>query len=347
MGGVEEHARRVCGQLRSLITLCPCAPLWQTAHLLPRVPHFAARPFSRPPGGMLGERLLRAENLAFDCDVWYPRVREFTFRSHFMPLKRREAAAIVRFYQFANNIAPAQCDASDVDVLRQLQGRLQAALDAHFPGAPAFVRMCGRSPKDGDPLRPQAVLDAYTGVREGLVAAGAADDVNTRLLAIAHTSVLRVTDGADTLALLLTSERVFSDLRDWLAWGEPEQVVFREWEPAMTYDFEFRVFVCGGAVTAISQYDHYGVYPHLAPMRDRIQAALLAFWARVHPHVGQDRYVADFAFLPGGRPGGPPDDRVVLIEISPFMTCTGTAMFSWKRDHGTGSCWWAASMPSS
>ncbi len=114
-------------------------------------------------------------------------------------------------------------------------------------------------------------------------------------------------------------------------------MVFRSWEPAMSYDLEFRVFVCSHAVTAISQYDHYGVYPHLAALQGRVQAAILAFWARMHPAVGLDRYVADFAFLPGAGGGGGGGDRVVLIEISPFMTCTGSAMFSWRAD--AGGCW--------
>ena len=280
------------------------------------------------------EHTLRSENLPFDIDVWDPRLKAFTFPSYFLPLKRSEAAAIVRFYQYNNNIRPAELDGGDVAVLRRLQGRIQTTLDAHFPrGDTAFVRMCGRSPKDGDPLDPSRVMSAYEAAKRELVSAGGRDDdVMTRLLAIARTSVLSVTSAEETMSLLLSSERVFSDLRDWLAWGEPEQIVFRQWEPAMTYDFEFRVFVCGGAVTAISQYDHYGVYPHLTPLKARIQRALLAYWTTMHAAVGLQEYVADYAFLKGDDEDS---DRVVLIEISPFMTCTGSAMFKWSTDWGT------------
>jgi hypothetical protein len=35
---------------------------------------------------------------------------------------------------------------------------------------------------------------------------------------------LRVTSGKDAMSLLLTSERVFADMIDWLHYGEPEQV---------------------------------------------------------------------------------------------------------------------------
>lgn len=39
---------------------------------------------------------------------------------------------------------------------------------------------------------------------------------NTKLRAIARTSWLQVNTGADAMSLLLTSERVFADLHDWI-----------------------------------------------------------------------------------------------------------------------------------
>lgn len=34
------------------------------------------------------EHKLRAENLPFDIDVWYPALEKFTFRTEFIPLRR-------------------------------------------------------------------------------------------------------------------------------------------------------------------------------------------------------------------------------------------------------------------
>jgi hypothetical protein len=58
---------------------------------------------------------------------------------------------------------------------------------------------------------------------------------------------------------------------DWINYGEPEQIVLRQWEPELTLDNEFRAFVCQNKMTAISQYDHYAYYPHLQPLKDAIQ----------------------------------------------------------------------------
>lgn len=43
--------------------------------------------------------------------------------------------------------------------------------------------------------------------------------------AIAKIGWLRVTTGKEAMSLLLTSERVYTDMIDWLKYGEPEQVI--------------------------------------------------------------------------------------------------------------------------
>ncbi|KAL6045761.1 Gamma-glutamylcyclotransferase family protein [Balamuthia mandrillaris] len=127
------------------------------------------------------------------------------------------------------------------------------------------------------------------------------------------------------MSLLLTSERVYADLVDWLWHGEPEQVVLRRWEPELVLDLEFRAFVYEGLLTAISQYDHYCVYPRLFTMKEEIQRAILELWEQVHPCIGESSYVIDFGYLPQSK-------RCVVIELSPFLPCTGPALFSWSRD---------------
>jgi hypothetical protein len=84
---------------------------------------------------------------------------------------------------------------------------------------------------------------------------------NVKLRAIGRVSWLHVSSGADVLSLLLTSERVFTDLHDWLQYGEPEQVVLREYEPELTVENEFRVFVYHNQITGITQYESV-LQPH-------------------------------------------------------------------------------------
>jgi len=73
------------------------------------------------------------------------------------------------------------------------------------------------------------------------------------------------------------------------------------------------------------QYDHYCVYPDLAPMKEKLQEMIIAKWEEVHPFVGVESYVVDFGYLPQC-------DSMTLIEISPFLDCTGTALFKWHID---------------
>ena len=44
------------------------------------------------------EHRLRAENLSWDIDVWYPIVERFTFKTFFLPLSKEEARAILAFH---------------------------------------------------------------------------------------------------------------------------------------------------------------------------------------------------------------------------------------------------------
>jgi hypothetical protein len=85
------------------------------------------------------------------------------------------------------------------------------------------------------------------------------------------------------------------------------------------------VFVRKGKITAISQYDHYGVYPSLAWRVDQIRDGIVELWQQIHPSVGEDSYVMDFAYLPS-------KDKFIMLEISPFLPCTGAACFNWSAD---------------
>jgi hypothetical protein len=92
---------------------------------------------------------------------------------------------------------------------------------------------------------------------------------------------------------------------------------------------EFRVFVYAGRVTAISQYDHYGYYRHLAAMRNDVQAAILTAWADINPRLRHcPSYIVDLVYLRSSR-------TARLLEFSPFFPCTGAAMFNWARDAHT------------
>jgi hypothetical protein len=293
---------------------------------------------------------MRSQNLPFDIDVWYPRLgKQWTFETSFVPLTRREAAALLGYYETRFLHRP-MLTKEDVCVLECLEKRLDDAIRTDFGSDGAFMRLCGRSPKDGEPLCREKLRAQYT---DQLL------KTKSKYTALARTPYLRVTSGEEAMSLLLTSERVFTDCDDWMRVscrsrclsspltqpyvsqaGEPEQVVFRRWEPELSLDYEFRAFVCQGALTAITQYDHYAQYPHLLPLKAQIEAKIKSKWAQIHPLVGVTSYCVDFVYLPE-------KGEAEVIELSPFLPITGPALFNWKQDEaqlrsGPFECRWAS-----
>jgi hypothetical protein len=76
---------------------------------------------------------------------------------------------------------------------------------------------------------------------------------------------------------------------DWLTFGEPEQVVLREWTEGLEIENEFRLFVCEGKLTAASQYDHYAFYPALHEAHASLQQ-------EIH-HVGRSVFLIYVLYL--------------------------------------------------
>ena len=109
------------------------------------------------------------------------------------------------------------------------------------------------------------------------------------------------------------------------------------------------------------QYDHYGCYSHLIAQKNVLSKVLTTFWKeKIHPSVGLCTYIVDVGVVPSeGEEGGKGKGKegrgelsergegveegemeAVLIELSPFLRCTGPALFSWSGDdellHGRG-----------
>ncbi len=258
------------------------------------------------------EHRLRQENLAFDIDTYYPLVSDLTPRSRFVPLSREEAAAVVAHYRNWQRLK--RCDEFSNDHLRvlfQLERRIEAALP---PGEVCFARLCGRSPKDA----------VVRGTRDEFDALALASSPYSALCEMQRRT-MRCEGPRDVMALLLSSERVFADLMDFIQYGEPEQIVLREWREEIQLQFEFRCFVTHNRLVKISQYDHYGFFPDLLPLKERIEAAIRRAWLVVHPRLRCAHYVVDFYYSPKG-------DFVEMIELSPFRAgTTGGGLFGWNE----------------
>ena len=266
------------------------------------------------------EHRLRQENLPFDIDVWYPSVSEFTPKSVFVPINKKQAIAIVGHYRSWIGISSkvrveTPFGEEEMCTLIQLEAKIQTKIENFFGTSPVFMRLCGRSPKD-------SIIDAGRD-KYNEILAQCNNDENGAIQKITSNN-MKIESASKLMRLLLTSERVYADLIDYLEYGEPEQICLREFFPC-EMGREFRVFICHDNITAISQYDHYGFYPYLKEMKERAQESIEKTWKQVHERLQISSYIADFYY----------DDKKnasVLIELSPFRTCTGTALFKWTRD---------------
>ena len=70
------------------------------------------------------------------------------------------------------------------------------------------------------------------------------NDINTKYVSITTLmNRFKVNNGKDVLNVLLTSERLFLYLKDWLSHGGREQMILRKWDDSLCSDKEFRAFI--------------------------------------------------------------------------------------------------------
>ena len=261
------------------------------------------------------EHAIRQQNLDMDIDVYFPLLEGLPVfaKTVFVPVSKAEATAFVNHYRLWQHLrlAPQSLSHQDIAAFIGLEQRISAAM----PSSSVFVRLCGRSAKDASIRCTKEEWDEVVRQHNG--------DEYAALCAV-QLSTMRCNSASDVLKLLMTSERVYADMLDYISYGEPEQIVLRSWSDDVELKNEFRCFVRDGALVAISQYDHFGFYPDLLPRKMEIELAIRKAWTEVHPRLRASSYVADFLFVQ--RTGS-----AVLIELSPYRRVTGAALFSWDE----------------
>lgn len=159
------------------------------------------------------EHRLRAENLSFDIDVWYPKLKQFTFESIFIPLKREEAQSIIAFHDYSWRNPSKVLTLKDIDILHNLESCIDQALlqlcigNCESDSHEAFIRLCGRSPKDGEPLDCSQIFQQYEFKLAELGYQGYdVTQANTKMIACSLVPLLKIKKGADAMSPILTSE---------------------------------------------------------------------------------------------------------------------------------------------
>ena len=160
-------------------------------------------------------------------------------------------------------------------------------------------------------------------------------DINTKYVAITTLmNRFKVNNGKEVLNVLLTSERLFLDLKDWLNHGGREQMILRKWDDSLCSDKEFRAFIQNNELKAICQDERFALFQDLVDNKDLYEKLINDYFKKtLQPLMKIPNYIADFCILK--------NNEVKLIEFSPFLRCTSACLFRWDINyeemlHGTG-----------
>ena len=199
----------------------------------------------------------RHQNMSVDMDVWYPMLKEVTFKTYFIHIKYSEAESIINYYNYRIKHQKDAFTSKDTKILLELQNKIDYYFNTYSDlKNGAMFRLSGRSGKDMDYYDNDLIYKLYLDNLNKLSKKLNKDtkDPNTRYIAITTLmNRFKVNSGKDVLNVLLTSQRLFLDMKDWLSHGGKEQIVLRKWEDSLSSEREFRCFVVNNELKAICQ----------------------------------------------------------------------------------------------
>jgi len=272
----------------------------------------------------------RHQNMSVDMDVWYPFLKSITFKTYFIPLKYREAEAVLNFNYFKNKGKKDMFKKEDIEILKNLQKKVDHYFETYDDlKNGAMFRLSGRSGKDMDYYDNEKIYALYQENLEKVAKEYGTDktDINTKYVAITTLmNRFKVNNGKDVLNVLLTSERLFLDLKDWLNHGGREQMILRVWDDSLCSNREFRAFIQNNELKAICQDERFACFKNMVENKDLYEKLINEYFKKaLQPLMKIPNYIADFCILK--------DNEVKLIEFSPFLRCTSACLFRWDLNY--------------
>lgn len=321
----------------------------------PSLPAVDCPPPATLQSAVARERELQSRLRAVDLEAWYAALEPFTYRTVFLPLSIPQARAMAAVYHrlrrawreghsavghqdlggmeaFVRDRLSTWRASNDADAvaLAELEAIIEGAMsELAASGGGVFCKLSSRSPKDST-IRQARAYD-LVGARLAAVKSSGrtvtSNDISCALMC-ASVQCLRARSAAEVVEMFLTSDRVCEDdiplaLEHAHAWSQ--HIVLREWVDVPP-QFEFRGFVYGGRLTALSQYFNNGYFPEVVEHRDLVLQLVSDAFERMRALVPLEpkEYVVDFAVDVAAR-------RAYVIELNPFGAPdgmgTGTAMF--------------------
>ena len=272
----------------------------------------------------------RHQNMSVDMDVWYPMLKSITFKTYFIHIRYCEAEAIINFYNYRIKRQKNAFTSKDTKILLELQNKI----DYYFKTYDdlkngAMFRLTGRSGKDMDYYNNEEIYQNFLDNLEKISKKYGKEktDPNTRYIAITTLmNRFKVNNGKDVLNILLTSQRLFLDMKDWLSHGGKEQIVLRKWDESLSSEREFRCFVVNNELKAICQDERYAFFPDLVKNKKLYEKIINDNFNNNFKHLMKiPNYIVDFAILK--------NNEIKLIEFSPFLRCTSARLFRWDANH--------------
>ena len=272
----------------------------------------------------------RHQNMSVDMDVWYPMLKSITFKTYFIHIKYCEAEAIINYYNYRYRHQKNAFTIKDTNILLELENKINYYFKTYDDlKNGAMFRLTGRSGKDMDYYDNDKIYQLYLNNLSKISKQlnKNKEDPNTRYIAITTLmNRFKVNSGKDVLNVLLTSQRLFLDMKDWLKHGGKEQIVLRKWEDSLSSEREFRCFVVNNELKAICQDERYAFFPDLVKNKNLYEKIINEHFNNVFKtKMKIPTYVVDFAILK--------NNEIKLIEFSPFLRCTSARLFRWDNNY--------------
>jgi hypothetical protein len=260
---------------------------------------------------------------AFGVPTWYPSIQAQTFRTVIGPLLWEEAIVILR------QSAHGALSDDERETLSGLSSKLTNLL-ADFPNG-AFFKLDLRSPKDvpAERLTPENTRLRCLFEEELRKLPGEWTPNNVAMAwGVATLKFQRVTTAEEVIFLMCESFRIYEDLSVVRSFP-PEHfeisLVLREWDDRVPANqlLEFRGFVHNAKLNAVTQYAYDIRCQYVVDHKDEIARRLLEFFESIKAQIPHESYVIDFIVF---------DDVIRVIELNPFSSGSGAALFSWTED---------------
>jgi len=277
-------------------------------------------------------------------EKYFETIKDFTFKSVFVPLAPPQAQAIILAHKQAKEGRDDWRASKELHDLAISVDHAKAKLGCEH----VFVRLSSRSPKDaalGSPLFKEIAEKKIAELKKLPTPEPFAPNTsaNIALHALYHSSTasLAASRGEQAVELLVKSDRIQGDIEKFVeqAAKNPKEefnVVVREFK-IFDVMLEFRGFVYNGKLTALTQYNEYVYFPQLINHKEIIESTIKKFFEDVLLGIGGlKNFVVDFLLIDRNDDHSRYDNlSVYVVELNPFAEFAGSGLFTWTSDMDT------------